>query len=188
MARPIVRAVTGTTLVKRIIFDAESINDVTSANYDNPNTFPLLVCQETMDEEIEANGTVAAQVPLYSKLNSMRLKLWVQGDAAIFVRWMIFKSPDADITVTDLTDGTFHSSNDTQAARELRKCTLAKGMVFVSPDKLGTSVPVRISRGALQRNASFREGDTINLVMAKQAAGGTATLNGFGTAYVRANA
>lgn len=188
MARPIVRAVTGTTLAKRIQLDAFSITDPTSANYDTTVSIGLLVCQETMDEEVESNGTTIAQVPLYSRLRKMRMALVCQAAEATIIRWRIVKRPDGENLSTDLTNTGFHVSDDTPTEREMRKFTMAKGQVLVSGDSLAAPMRVFISRAALNRNATFREGDRIDLQIAKTNTGTAATISGFGTAWVRANA
>lgn len=100
---------------------------------------------------------------------------------------MLVKRADNDLTnATAMTD--FHSSNDTSASREIRGLILAKGIVSIAPDKLQTSLKVRVSRAAWRRASPMRENDRIALVFAANTEGtNTVTVDGFGTIWVRAN-
>lgn len=165
------------------------IADVTSVDWDNPTTWELLECTEAQDEEAESiAGTSVADTPLYSKITGMRMNLFFRAANACMIRWMLLKLPDGDTLAANLTDANFHSSNDVQANRELRKYTLAKGMIGITSDKLQQPLRIRVSRAAWRRASPMRENDKIVLMMAKNAENTTATLSGFGTIWVRANA
>lgn len=186
-ARQVVRAVTGITLSKRVNIDKFTIPDVTSADYDNAITLGLVECIEAQDEEVESNGTVIADAPLYSRITSIRLKGFVAGQGGEQIRWILFKSPDADITGQSAIDA-WHVSDDTQAARELRKMTIAKGVFRVQPDKLASNFPLFIKRAALARISPLREGDVLRLAIAKDATATNCTITMWGTIYIKANA
>lgn len=186
MARPIVRAVNSMTLSKRVNLDKLTIPDVSAADYDNPLVVPLLTCIEAQDEEIESDGTNIATAPLYSRLTSMTLKMAVHAFSAQTVfRWMLWKSPDNDLTPNMTTN--FHSSNDSITDREIRKMILAKGIVISNASSVVNSVPIFVRRSAMNRVGPLRENDRINFQIAKDAAGTTANLTGFGTLWVKAN-
>lgn len=188
-ARRIVRAVTGINLAKRIQLDGLTIPDVTSASFDNILRVPLLECVETMDEEVESNGTTIADAPLYSRITSMRLNLILHGFAAgSIVRWILHKEPDGEQAYTELTNTSFHVSDDNEDNRERRKYCLAKGMVFINPNNLATTLRIFVKRKAWARVSPLRELDIIALTLAKDAAGTTGNLSGFGTLMVKANA
>lgn len=148
-----------------------------------------------MDEEVESDGTAIADIPLYSRLTSIKLRLHVvvpvgSGAANIF-RWLLYKKPDGEaIAGIDLSaaGATFHSSNDTPTAREVRKMTLAKGMLVANSSTGVTPLRMFVSRQAMKRTSPMRENDRISLLIAKDALGTTATLHGFGALYVKANA
>lgn len=188
-ARPIVRAATGITLTKRIILTGLTIPDITSADFDNPLEVVLLECTEAQDEEVESNGSTIADTPLYSRLLKMRLQVIVQGSTSVsnIYRWMLIKEPDGDVLTSTLVDANFHSSNDTQANRELRKYTLAKGMFVTNPSSAVTQRNIYVSRKAWKRASPMREGDTLSLFIAKDAGGTTSLLSGFGSIWVKAN-
>lgn len=186
-ARPIVRAVQSISLSKRVLLDKLTIPDITSADYDNPLVVPLLTCIEAQDEELESNGSDIATAPLYSRLVAIKLRLGVHAFSAQTVfRWMLWKSPDNDLTPNMTTN--FHSSNDTITDREIRKMVLAKGIVISNSSSVVNSVPIFVKRAAMLRAGPLRENDRINFQIAKDAAGTTANLTGFGTLWVKANA
>lgn len=189
-ARPIVKAAMGISLSKRFILNRLTIPDVTAADFDNPLEVDLLECVETMDEEVESDGTNIADCPLYSRITSIRGKLIVEGNTStsIMFRWLLYKMPDGEDLTADLQAATFHSSNDTPTLRELRKFTLAKGMFVANPSSAVSNVPLFIRKQALARVSPLRENDKIRLVIAKATEGTTGTLSGFGTITVRANA
>jgi len=187
MARPIIRAATGITLSKRILLSEFTIPDATSADYDTAVDIDLVECTEAMDEEVESNGTTIADVPLYSRLTAMRTQFLVRAGTATIVRWALYKKPDGEQLVTSLADSNFHSSNDVQNNREFRKNTVAKGLLFVSPDRLASNFRIFVKRKAWARISPMRENDKLCLVMAKDMDGTTATLDGFGTIWCRAN-
>lgn len=187
-ARPIIRAAMGITLVKRVIVDSATIPDVSAANYDNPLTINLLRCIEAQDEEAEADGSTIADAPLYSRITGIRLTGHFQSSTASYVRWMLIKSPDNDISLTSLVTN-FHNSNDGQSDRELRKMTIKKGWTYVNPGNSGSPWKTGfISKKALQRISPLRENDRIQLILAKDAAGTTIPFNLWGSIYVKANA
>ena len=102
------------------------------------------------------------------------------------VRWLLHKSPDGDVTVTELNTS-FNNTNDSQAQRELRKNTIAKGQIFVNSNNQSAPMNIFISRKALARISPMREGDLLRLVIAKDAAGTTGLFSMFGNMYIRAN-
>lgn len=190
-ARPIVRAASGIILTKRVILDSILINDVTSASYDNPTSVNLLECTETMDETAESDGTTIADAPLYSRIVGFKLNFYVKAGAATDIRWMLHKLPDGEELITDanrLTNTGFHSSDDDSTFREFRKMQISKGFFGISSDRLQARIPIFVKRKALARVSPLREGDIIRFDIAKHADGTTATLNGFGTIYLKANA
>lgn len=193
-ARPIIRAATGITLAKRVLWTNVSIPDVSAADYDNALVSNLLECTETMDEEVEstgASGGAIADAPLYSRMLSMKFNInLTAATAGTWVRWMLIKRPDGETNAatSGLLDATFHSSDDTQAARELRANTLAKGMTLVPVDRQVARVPIFVKRSTLRRLSPLKEGDLISLCFAKDGTGTTAQINGFGTIWIKANA
>lgn len=121
---------------------------------------------------------------------ALRLNFILTAASQTFVRWMLVKRPDGETNLasTSLIDATFHGSDDTINARELRKYTVAKGMVVIPSDRLATRMPIFVSRKALARISPLRENDRLTLHLAKSAAGTTVDLDGFGTIWVKANA
>lgn len=183
-----VRAAMGTTIVKRIVTPIAglTIPDITATDFDNPLEFVLVECLETMDEEAISDGTVIADVPIYSRLKSMKLNLHISGvSAQTEFRWLLYKEPDGESLVTNLA-AQFHQSDDTPTGRELRKQTLAKGMFVVNTADLARTLPIFVKRSTFARLGGMKENDRITLVIAKNAAGTTATLHGFGNIYVKA--
>lgn len=188
----IARAATGIVLAKRILVHDFLIPDVSAADFDNPVGFDLVGCSEAQDEGIESTGgttigTNVASIPLYSKLVAMRTNFIFRAANATMVRWMLVKKVDNDLTDATANTG-FHSSNEDENNRELRKLILAKGFVNIPSDKLAAPLRIRVSRAAWKRAQPMRENDRISLVFSKEAAGTTATLSGFGTIWVKANA
>lgn len=177
-------------LAKRIIFNDEVIPDVSAADFDNPLQINLAVCQEAQGEGTTTDGTNINTVPLYSKFVGLKVNLMVRDSsgAANTVRWMLHKLPDGEELITDanrLTDTGFHANTDDSTFRELRKCTLAKGIAYPDANRGQTGLRVFIKRDALKRNSLMREDDVIRLDLAKAATGTTCTLSGFGTMYFR---
>lgn len=190
-ARRVVRAVSGITLTKRILLAGLTIPDITSVDWDNPLIVDLLQCIEAQDEEQVTDGTVIADAPLYSRATGIRLILTILGSTSTtnVYRWLLYKKPDGESLVTSLAGtGQFHNSGDTPTLREVRKLTIAKGMVVTNPSTAVTRLPIFVKRKAWQRIAPLRENDTISLVIAKDAAGTTSLLHGMGQIYVKANA
>lgn len=189
-ARRIVRAVSGITLAKRIVLEAVSIPAITSAAYDNPNQIDLVECVEAMDEEVESDDSAIADVPLYSRLLSLKLFAFMQTAAApgaIRVRWLLYKKPDGETLAGSLIDGVWHTSEDTPTQRELRKYTVAKGILPLSNDNLNTPLRIFVKKQAWARVSPMRENDKLCLILA-QNSNATITLSGFGTIYAKANA
>lgn len=175
---------------KRVILDGLTIPDISSVAYDNPLTIDLLRCTETVDEEVESNGTNIADCPLYSKFVGMKLNLMIRGttDDELTLRWMLYKCPDGESLISSLQDSNFHSSNDIQNNRELRKMTLAKGMFLTNTSSGVNRMNVFVRRATLKRLGSLRENDIIRLqIAANSAATVQALVYGFGTLYVRMN-
>lgn len=188
-----VRRVTGITLVKRMVINRATIPDITAADFDNPLFIDLLVCRETMDEELESTGgttagTDIADVPLYSRLTSAKLNFLVEGSTSVstYIRWFLYKMPDGESLRTGLGSG-FHNSDDSPTEREVRKMTMAKGHFILNPSTAVQNLRVFVSRQALKRVSPMRENDRIRILFAKAAEGTTCTVSGFGTMYVRAN-
>lgn len=186
----IARRATGIILVKRVILDQVNIADVTSVSYDNPTNIGLCVAEESIEEEIESNGTTIAECPIYSRLLSMKLDLIFRGSTSVsnLVRWMIMKRPDGEALVTSLADAQFHTSDDTPTQREVRSLTLAKGIIAINPSTATTSKRIFISRDAIRRVGRMNEQDRLELIVAKDAAGTTCDISGMGNLYFRANA
>lgn len=166
--------------------DNVAINAISSVAFDNPSNFSLLLAQESVDEEVESNGTTIAECRPYSKLVGMKLNLVINGlVAGTRVRWMLLKRPDGENLASTLADANFHSSDDSPTLRELRATTMSKGF-FVASDKTATRMSIFVKRQTLRRLGSLRENDRIVLAIA-QSASDNAKLNGFGTLYVRMN-
>lgn len=189
-ARPIIRAATGITLAKKVELDAVTIPAESAANYDNPLVVPLLTCLEAQDETLESNGTTIATIPLYSRLIAMRLQFNVlAGAASQGFRWILFKNVDNDTTVTSLANnsGFFHDTNETDAARAMRGLTIAKGFFISNASSNVNRVPIFVRKDAMKRISPFREDDRLTFVIAQNSGTG-ASLHGFGTLWVKANA
>lgn len=192
MARPIVRAATGTVLVKRVLVNKFSIPDVSAADFDNPVRFDLIGGSEAQDEQIESTGgttigTDVATSPLYSRVIGLKLNMIVVGQGGEFVRWSLNKNNDNDESVADMN--TFwHSSDDTDAAREIRQNQMAKGLLVVNADRLETRAKVFVRRQTLKRLGSLKEDDRLSMAFSKDATNTTCTVTVWGNIYVKANA
>lgn len=188
-ARRVVRAVSGITIAKRIILGGVTIPDITSVDWDNPLDVGLVVAGDTVDEELESDGTNVAQVPNYSRLTGMKLELKILGSTSVtnVYRWYLYKKPDGESLRTSLQGVAFHSSDDTPTERELRKMCVAKGMAISNPSSAVTQLRVFVRRKAWARISPMRENDRLTLLIAKDAGGTTSLLHGFGTVYARAN-
>lgn len=176
--------------VKRILLDDIDIPDITSVPYDNPIAIVLLQGNEAVDEEVESNGTTVATARPYSKIVGFKLRLVIRGTVndPLTIRWMLYKRPDGESLITSLIDANFHSSDDTAVARELRKNTMAKGMMLTNVSTGTNSMNVFVRRKTLQRLGAIRENDTWVLILAANAAATTqASIYGFGSLYVRMN-
>lgn len=146
-----------------------------------------------MDEEVESDGTAIADIPLYSRLQSLKAKFNVLGATGVtnVYRWLLYKKPDGEaIAGTDLSaaGATFHSSNDTPTAREVRKMTLAKGIIITNPNSAIAGLSPYVKRAAWARASPMRENDRLTFLIAKDAPGTTSILHGMGNLYVKANA
>jgi len=116
--------------------------------------------------------------------------LGASGQTNVY-RWLLYKKPDGEaIAGTDLSaaGATFHSSNDTPTAREVRKMTLAKGIIVGNPSSAVSGLRPFVSRAAWARASPMRENDKITFLIAKDAAGTTSILHGMGNIYIQANA
>lgn len=180
----------GPIVAKRVLVDGVAIPDITSVAYDNPLIVPLLICQESINEETESDGAGAtAECTLYSKVVGCKLDIKIRGttDDELTLRWMIYKSPDQDITSATAMDQ-FHKSDDTTAAREVRANILAKGYILTNISTGVTNIRAFIRRETLKRLGSLKENDLIRfLIAANSAATVQAQLNIMGTIYVRMN-
>lgn len=191
-ARRVVRAVSGITLVKRAVFNRLTIPDITSADFDNPLEIDLINCIDDatgIDEQVESDGTNIAQVPLYSRLTSMRLQCILEGSTSVstMIRWYLYKKPDGESLRTTLAGVAFNSSDDTPTERELRKYNIAKGMLVLNPSSAIGNLRVFVSKSAMARISPFRENDRLTLLFAKAAEGTTCSVSGFGSLRFRAN-
>lgn len=180
----IARRVTGHVEAKRVNCDKLTIPDISAADYDNPLSVQLLTCSEAQDEVLESNGSDVATVPLYSKLLGMKLRGFIRsaGTGTEQVRWILLNNKDADFSAATIMSS-WHQSDESSTARELRKITLAKGVWSINANvQMPISIPIR--RAALKRNQLMREGDILNLVMAKDATGTTVPFTLWGTIWV----
>lgn len=191
-ARPIIRAATGIVLAKRVRLSGVTIPDISATDWDNPLQVSLAVAQETMDETLVADGTNVPTVPLYSRLLGLKLNLMLIGaqSSTNVMRWMLHKLPDGEELVSDATRliNAFHTSADDTEMREFRKMQMAKGMTIINPNTAVSNFRVFVKKSALARVSPMREGDVIRFDIAKDAAGTTCLLHGFGTLYFKANA
>ena len=172
---------------KRIILDNFTIAANATA-YATPTTIGLLTATESVDEELESNGTTIAEARPYSKVVGMKLQLEVFTNsltAGDRIRWMLVKDVDNEGAITALTDAFFHTSNDDPTSRELRARTLAKGFLVVN-DRTSRKMNIFIRRNTLKRLGSLRENDRFELVVASSA-NATCQVTGIGTIYVRHN-
>lgn len=176
--------------VKRIILDDLSIPDISSVAYDNPLGITLIQANESVDEEVESNGSTIATARPYSKIVSMKLRLLIRGTVndPLTIRWMLLKRPDGEVLITSLADSSFHTSDDTATQREVRANTLAKGMFLTNSSSGISHLNVFIRRKTLLRLGSLRENDTWVLLLAANAAATTQPkVSGMGAIYVRMN-
>lgn len=188
----IARNATGIILAKRIRISGLTIPDVSAADWDNPLQVSLAIASEAQDETLVADGTNIPTVPLYSKLLSLKLQLIVLGATSTtnVYRAMIHKLPDGEELVADATRmiNAFHTSADDTEQREFRKMQMWKSMLVTNPNTAVVNTRAFIRRSAMRRVSPMREGDVIRLDIAKDTAGTTSILHGFGTMWFRANA
>jgi hypothetical protein len=183
--RKVVRSM-GPIEAKRILLDSLTIPSDAGSDYNTTLEVPLIVCQESVDEEIESNGTNIAQVPPYSKVVSMKGQYTVHGlSSGTIIRWHLRKFPDGESLFNTLIDAAFHTSDDTPTAREARAMTLAKGII-VGSDRTAGRLNVFVRRNTLQRLGNLRENDRLVLILAQNTTN-PCQLTGFGTVYVRLN-
>lgn len=171
---------------KRVLLNAVSVPAKTTNPWDNMLTVDLVVAQETVDEELETDGTNVAQIYPGATVVSARGIIKFLGTnvgTTTVIRWMIYKKPDGEALVTDLTDTFFHNTNDSPTGREIRANVIAKGMVVGRSDA-GVGIKLWMSKKALRRLGRLRENDKISLLIATNEAS-AATIHGFGTIYVR---
>lgn len=172
---------------KRVVLDGFSIPARSAAAYDNPQAIGLVVCQESVNEETESNGTTVAEIPLYSKIVGMKGSFTIHGGSSgDRIRWLLYKRPDGEALTSVLTDAFFHSSDDSPTMRELRANTLAKGYSIMS-DKLAGRVSFHVRRSTLKRLGNMREQDAIYLLVAISSSTASTVITGFGTIYCRLN-
>lgn len=177
----------GTIHAKRVLWEGGIIPDITATPYDNPVSIDLLQCIETQAEEQISDGTVVADAPLYSKLVGVKLNLLVKGavNDTTPMRWILYKSPDADITAATAMSN-WHNSDDTSPAREMRANTLAKGMFITHASTGVTRVPIFIRRSTLKRLGKLKENDVIRFsIAAANAVTTQCTTYMWGTLYVK---
>lgn len=193
-ARRVVQQVSGIVIAKRVNVVKFTVNDVTSADFDNPVTFDLLACTEANDPQIESTGgttagTDVATCPVHSKIIGIKLHTMVHGSSAggEILRWAILKNPDNDITTANANTD-WHNSDENTEAREVRANQLAKGQLIVSPNNLQTPLKLFIKRQTLRRLGTMTEADRIKFVCSKDATGTTLQVTMWGTIYIRANA
>lgn len=193
-ARQVVRAVSGRIINVRVNVVKFSIPDVTSADFDNPVAYDLLVGAEAQAHEVEATGGTTAgtdvpQVPIYSKVVALRLQTMVHGSSAggEIVRWQLARNPQNDLSAANFNTG-WHTADDDVTNREVRKYQIAKGQLIVSPNNLQTPLNLFIKKKTLLRNGNIREGDRLKMVFSKDATGTTLSVTQWGTIWLRANA
>lgn len=171
---------------KRIQFTALAIPADGGTDFSSELRIPLLQCSETVDEELESDGTNTAQVPLYSKVVAMKLDFRAFTSSGGIYRWMVAKEPDGEQLASSLTDSFFHSSNDAPTGRELRSTTLAKGHFLHNGSSSNHAIRFFIKKSTLKRLGSLRENDVIAFYIASSL--NTAdSITGFGTIYCRLN-
>lgn len=181
----------GEILPKRALMDLQAITASTTVNQFDaaPTEFDLLVCQESQDDELEADGTNVPTAPLYSSLVGIKLQLMTYLlTAGQRVRWMLYKQPDGEsLATTTLLSSRFHDSADDAVGRELRGLVLAKGM-FVASDKTAGIQKIFVRRSALRRiGRSLRENDRIAFVIENSATSSAGNFTLWGTLYVRSH-
>lgn len=170
---------------KKFLFTDLSIPSDAGTDFSVKLSIPLIVAGDTVDEELESDGTNIAQVTNYSKLVGIKGQIRVTGmGTGTRVRWMLLKQPDGeDLVAGGLIDSAFHSSNDNPTNRELRATTLAKGILYES-DKTSQPIPLFVKRKTLRRLGTLRESDRITLVLAQNTTD-ACEISGFGTLYAR---
>lgn len=186
-ARGLVRRIVsrmGRIEAKRFLFTDLSIPSDAGTDYNVPLNIPLVVAGDTVDEELESDGTNIAQVTNYSKIVGIKGQIVVDGmGTGTRIRWQLQKWPDGEELGASLIDANFHSSNDTPTHREMRELTLAKGIIYAS-DRTAQRLPLFIKRKTLARLGTLRENDRIVLKLAQNTTD-ACEISGFGTLYAR---
>lgn len=181
-------------MVKRVILSGLTIPDVTSADWDNPLAVGIVTTKYgDLDDELESNGTDIAEIPSHSRITRFKLNFMILGATSTtnVYRWMLLKRPDGESLLANsaaMIGDAFNSAADTPSQREWRKFLLAKGMVITNPNTAVSRLNIFVKKSALDRIAPMRENDAITLIIAKDTAGTTSLLHGFGNVYVKANA
>lgn len=177
----------GTIHAKRVLCEGLTVPDISATAYDNALSIPLLTCLEAQDEELESDGTNIATAPLYSKLVGMKMDIKVRGTVndSNVIRWVLFKSPDNDITAQSMMDN-FHNSDESTTARERRQNMLSKGYFLLNKSSGVSNLRIFVRKQTLRRLGKLKENDRIYLAMAMNAAATTNPLVYImGTLYVK---
>lgn len=172
---------------KRVNMMQLDIPDRTSTAWDNPVAYTLVTCIEAQDETLVSDGTNIATVPLYSKIVALKLQGYVRGAVAspCNIRWMLVKNPDQDITAATFMSS-WHNSDDSTAAREVRANILAKGIWGTNESSGISRANIFVRRNTLRRLGSLRENDRITLILANDIAPATnPTITLWGTVYAK---
>lgn len=175
--------------VNRVLCDELSIPAKTTNAWDNPLAISLIKCQETVDEEIEADGTNPTECYPGDSVVALKLKAWIHGNltSASLLRWMIVKRPDGETLIANTTSliTAFHSSNDTASDREWRANILAKGILNPSTGDAKSGLNFFVKRKTLKRLLGYmRENDSCSLLIATNGASAH-TITIMGGLYVR---
>lgn len=170
---------------KRILLSQVGLTSRGAAVFDATKKIDLLVASETVNEETVSDGTNVAETKMYSRVVGMKFNFTLTPLASgEVIRWMLYKNVDSDITLNDLVDNNFHSSQDTTDLRQLRSVTLAKGVVY-GTDRTSAKIKAFVRRSTLHRLGSLRENDKLTLVLATTSNATGCKIDGFGTIYVR---
>lgn len=193
-ARRVVRAVSGITIVKRVRLPGLTIPDVTANDWDNELVLTLARCDLSPadgSEILTADGTNIPIVPQYSRLYAVKLNFTILGATSTtnVYRWCLTKNPDGDVVLTGMDDAAavWNDTGNTPTTREFNKYCLAKGIAVTNPNSAVTRMRVFLSKSAMRRAGPMRPDDTLTFNIAKDTAGTTSILHGFGTLYFRAN-
>lgn len=164
-----------------------AINDGTTIDYDTPTFLPLLVCQESINEETESDGTNVAETTIGSRIVALRLNFIINASGQAGYRWMLIRDQDNDLeaNITSLgTGGFFNSANQSPTQAAINRNILAKGQFRIMGDGLTARIPIFVRKKTLQRCGNLKENDRLKLIIAASNAGVTHALSGFGNIYV----